>query len=74
MGEELRRVCGPHEPELHEGKTKPPRPYTENTLLAAMETSATALLEAARAGDAAATARAHKALKPAYSKFFLKFG
>lgn len=29
---------GPHEPELHEGKTKPPRPYTENTLLAAMET------------------------------------
>ncbi|MEO6594846.1 MAG: DNA topoisomerase 3 [Planctomycetota bacterium] len=30
---------GPHEPELHEGKTKAPRPYTENTLLAAMETS-----------------------------------
>jgi len=30
---------GPHQPELHEGKTKPPRPYTENTLLAAMETS-----------------------------------
>ncbi|MCR9245990.1 MAG: DNA topoisomerase 3 [bacterium] len=30
---------GPHEPELHEGKTKPPRPFTENTLLAAMETS-----------------------------------
>jgi DNA topoisomerase-3 len=29
---------GPHEPSLHEGKTKPPRPYTENTLLAAMET------------------------------------
>ena len=29
---------GPHEPELHEGKTKPPRPFTENTLLAAMET------------------------------------
>ncbi len=29
---------GPHAPELHEGKTKPPRPYTENTLLAAMET------------------------------------
>ncbi|MCB1502221.1 MAG: hypothetical protein KDK07_20960 [Bauldia sp.] len=43
-------------------------------LLAAMETSATALLEAARAGDAAATASALKALKPAYSKFFLKFG
>lgn len=30
---------GPHEPELHEGKTKPPRPFTENTLLAAMETA-----------------------------------
>ncbi|MFM1872737.1 MAG: hypothetical protein RL398_2159 [Planctomycetota bacterium] len=30
---------GPHRPELHEGKTKPPRPFTENTLLAAMETS-----------------------------------
>ncbi|MBP8300276.1 MAG: DNA topoisomerase III [Planctomycetes bacterium] len=30
---------GPHQPELHEGKSKPPRPYTENTLLAAMETS-----------------------------------
>lgn len=30
---------GPHEPELHEGKTKPPRPYTENTLLLAMETA-----------------------------------
>ena len=30
---------GPHKPELHEGKTKAPRPYTENTLLAAMETS-----------------------------------
>jgi DNA topoisomerase-3 len=30
---------GPHEPELHEGSTKPPRPYTENTLLAAMETA-----------------------------------
>lgn len=29
---------GPHQPELHEGTTKPPRPYTENTLLAAMET------------------------------------
>lgn len=29
---------GPHRPELHEGITKPPRPYTENTLLAAMET------------------------------------
>lgn len=31
--------AGPHQPELHEGKTKPPRPFTENTLLAAMETS-----------------------------------
>ncbi|MFN8825906.1 MAG: DNA topoisomerase 3 [Planctomycetota bacterium] len=31
--------AGPHQPELHEGKTKPPRPYTENTLLAAMETA-----------------------------------
>ncbi len=30
---------GPHQPELHEGTTKPPRPYTENTLLAAMETA-----------------------------------
>jgi len=29
---------GPHAPSLHEGKTKPPRAYTENTLLAAMET------------------------------------
>ncbi len=29
---------GPHAPELHEGQTKPPRPYTESTLLAAMET------------------------------------
>jgi len=29
---------GPHRPELHESITKPPRPYTENTLLAAMET------------------------------------
>ncbi|MGK0203966.1 MAG: DNA topoisomerase-3, partial [Planctomycetota bacterium] len=30
---------GAHKPVLHEGKTKAPRPYTENTLLAAMETS-----------------------------------
>jgi DNA topoisomerase-3 len=30
---------GPHHPELHAGQTKPPRPYTENTLLAAMETA-----------------------------------
>ncbi len=34
---------GPHEPELHEGRTKPPRPYTENTLLAAMETAGKAI-------------------------------
>ena len=43
-------------------------------LLAGMENSAAALLEAARAGDASAAASALKALKPAYSKFFLKFG
>lgn len=30
---------GPHQPELHEGSTKPPRPYTENTLLGVMETA-----------------------------------
>lgn len=30
---------GPHEPELHEGSTKAPRPFTENTLLGAMETA-----------------------------------
>ena len=29
---------GAHEPSLHAGKTKAPRPFTENTLLAAMET------------------------------------
>lgn len=29
---------GAHDPALHEGKTKAPRAYTENTLLAAMET------------------------------------
>ena len=34
---------GPHEPELHEGRTKPPRPFTENTLLAAMETAGKAI-------------------------------
>ena len=34
---------GPHQPELHEGTTKPPRPYTENTLLAAMETAGKAI-------------------------------
>jgi DNA topoisomerase-3 len=30
---------GPHTPELHEGSTKAPRPFTENTLLGAMETA-----------------------------------
>jgi DNA topoisomerase IA len=30
---------GLHQPELHEGQTRPPRPYTENTLLAAMKTA-----------------------------------
>ncbi len=30
---------GPHQPFLHEGKTKPPPAYTENTLLGAMETA-----------------------------------
>jgi DNA topoisomerase-3 len=28
---------GPHEPSLHEGKTKPPNHFTENSLLGAME-------------------------------------
>ena len=31
--------CGPHNPYLKDGITKPPRPYSENTLLAAMETA-----------------------------------
>ncbi|MEO0480403.1 MAG: DNA topoisomerase [Planctomycetota bacterium] len=30
---------GAHEPELHEGKTKAPRPWTENSILGAMETA-----------------------------------
>jgi DNA topoisomerase-3 len=30
---------GPHEPRLHKGKTSPPKPYTEATLLRAMETA-----------------------------------
>ena len=30
---------GPHQPFLHEGKTKPPPAFTENTLLGAMETA-----------------------------------
>jgi DNA topoisomerase-3 len=30
---------GPHEPEVRRGETTPPKPYTENTLLGAMETA-----------------------------------
>jgi DNA topoisomerase-3 len=30
---------GPHEPMIHKGKTTPPKPYTEATLLRAMETA-----------------------------------
>lgn len=30
---------GPHEPRVHQGKTSPPKPYTEATLLRAMETA-----------------------------------
>jgi len=30
---------GPHKPEIHEKETKPPKPYTEATLLRAMETT-----------------------------------
>jgi DNA topoisomerase III len=30
---------GPHEPRVHHGKTSPPKPYTEATLLRAMETA-----------------------------------
>ena len=30
---------GPHEPFIHQGKTSPPKPYTEATLLRAMETA-----------------------------------
>ncbi|NLF71036.1 MAG: DNA topoisomerase 3 [Candidatus Anammoximicrobium sp.] len=30
---------GPHEPSLKRGETTPPKPYTENTLLGAMETA-----------------------------------
>jgi hypothetical protein len=43
-------------------------------LLTAVMTSVTTLREAARAGDAAAAKQAINGLKPAYSKFFLKFG
>lgn len=30
---------GPHEPKIHKGKTTPPKPFTEATLLRAMETA-----------------------------------
>ncbi|SIO03093.1 type IA DNA topoisomerase [Chitinophaga niabensis] len=30
---------GPHQPKVHKGKTTPPKPYTEATLLRAMETA-----------------------------------
>ncbi|WP_407404246.1 DNA topoisomerase 3 [Chryseobacterium sp.] len=30
---------GPHDPMIHQGKTSPPKPYTEATLLRAMETA-----------------------------------
>ena len=30
---------GPHEPKIHQGKTSPPKPFTEATLLRAMETA-----------------------------------
>ena len=30
---------GPHDPKVHQGKTTPPKPYTEATLLRAMETA-----------------------------------
>ena len=30
---------GPHEPKIHQGKTTPPKPFTEATLLRAMETA-----------------------------------
>lgn len=46
-GEEEERIMpvfvagekGPHEPRVHKGKTTPPKPYTEATLLRAMETA-----------------------------------
>lgn len=33
------RESGPHEPFVHQGRTSPPKPYTEATLLRAMETA-----------------------------------
>ncbi|MFM7668834.1 MAG: DNA topoisomerase, partial [Bacteroidota bacterium] len=35
----LEGESGPHEPFIHQGKTTPPKPYTEATLLRAMETA-----------------------------------
>jgi len=35
----LEGESGPHEPFIHQGKTSPPKPYTEATLLRAMETA-----------------------------------
>lgn len=43
-------------------------------LLKAMQSSVSGLQDAARRGDAAAVKAAIGALKPAYSKFFVKFG
>jgi hypothetical protein len=42
--------------------------------LGALDKSVSALLEAARSGDATATQKAIEALKPAYSRMFLRFG
>lgn len=35
----VERESGPHEPRVHQGKTSPPKAYTEATLLRAMETA-----------------------------------
>ncbi len=35
----IRGESGPHRPHIKQGETKPPRSYTENTLLSAMETA-----------------------------------
>lgn len=37
MPEFVEGESGPHEPRMHHGKTSPPKPYTEATLLRAME-------------------------------------
>lgn len=39
MPEFVEGESGPHEPMIHQGKTSPPKPYTEATLLRAMETA-----------------------------------